>query len=405
MFVCHGRERPCGNTLGATGVSPVFRPALAGRQWHPGDPATHTAGTAVAHAHTVYPSPCAIRPAEVMLEGRSNLPCYRTFRVDDDLLTTVPPADDLRRLILPTASRSLAGDIVRRPRRRRVLVPVVLLAATAASTFWAGATHWDPILAIFLEDAGSLFAPGRMQQGLLYMAALLCILLAHEMGHFLTARRCRVPASLPFFLPMPMLPFGTLGAVIAMQGSRADRRQIFEIGVTGPLAGLLLALPILLFGVLKLDAAVPPDNGFRFHSPLLLSLAIEWLRPDYPTPDFLCLNQFNPLLMAGWVGILVTGLNMLPVSQLDGGHVSYALLGRHAHTFARTLLIAGIVLIVVFEGYMWVLMLVVVILLGVDHPPTADDRVPLAGWQQVIGWLAMTLPILCIPAQGISVPF
>jgi membrane-associated protease RseP (regulator of RpoE activity) len=282
---------------------------------------------------------------------------------------------------------------------------VLLLAATAVSTFWAGATHWDPIPATLTEDAEDLFDPGRLQQGLLYMAALLGILLAHEMGHFLMARRSRVPASLPFFLPMPMLPFGTLGAVIAMQGSRADRRQIFEIGVSGPLAGLMIALPVLWLGIHQLDAAVEPDRGIRFHNPLLLSLAIEWLRPDYPTPDFFCLNQFNPLLMAGWVGILVTGLNMLPVSQLDGGHVAYALMGRHAHTFARGLLIASIVFIIVFERYMWVLMLVVVILLGVDHPPTADDRVRLTWQQRLIGWLAMSLPVLCIPAQGISVTF
>ena len=302
------------------------------------------------------------------------------------------------------AAQSLVGDYARPPRRRRVVVPTALLAMTAVSTFWAGVTHWDPIPATLLEDAGSLLDGSRLLQGLLYMAAMIGILLAHEMGHFLMARRNRVPASLPFFLPMPMLPFGTLGAVIAMQGSRANRRQIFEIGISGPLAGLAIALPVLWFGIHQLDATADPDGGVCFHNPLLLSAAIRWLRPDYPTPDFFHLNQFNPLLMAGWVGILVTGLNMLPVSQLDGGHVSYGLMGRHAHTFARTLLVASIVFIVVFERYMWVLMLVVVILLGVDHPPTADDRVPLTRSQRVIGWLAMTLPILCIPVRGISVP-
>ena len=325
--------------------------------------------------------------------------------MDQDLPTAVPPEDDRMADLL--AARSLAGAYARRPPHpRRVLLPAVLLAMTAASTFWAGVTHWDPIPATFLEDAKGPFSVSRLQEGLLYMAAMIGILLAHEMGHFLMARRNRVPATLPFFLPMPMVPFGTLGAVIAMQGSRADRRQIFEIGITGPLAGLAIALPVLLLGIQQLDAAAAPDGGVCFHNPLLLSQAIEWLRPDYPTPEHLYLSQFNPLLMAGWVGMLVTGLNMLPVSQLDGGHVSYALLGRRAHSLARTLLVASIVYIILFdEGYMWVLMLVVVILLGVDHPPTADDRVPLTRRQRVIGWLALTLPVLCIPTRGISVPF
>lgn len=326
--------------------------------------------------------------------------------MDNDLPTSVPPAEDFRNANLPAAPRSLAGDSARRSsRRQRVLLPVTLLAATAASTFWAGATHWDPVTASFLGAEEVLSDPEHWRQGAFYMASLLGILLAHEMGHFFMALRSRVPASLPFFLPMPMLPFGTLGAVIAMEGRRADRRQIFNIGVSGPLAGLAIALPVIWLGIHQLDEAVNPDGGICFHNPLLLQRLIEWLRPDYPTPEFLYLNQFNPLLMAGWVGLLVTGLNMLPVSQLDGGHVSYALLGRHAHTFARTLLIGSIVYVVLFERYIWVLMLVVVILLGVDHPPTADDRVPLTWSQRLIGWLALSLPLLCIPPDGISMPF
>ena len=129
---------------------------------------------------------------------------------------------------------------------------------------------------------------------------------------------------------------------------------------------------------------------------------IAWLRPDYPTPAVLYLNQFNPFLMAGWVGLLITGLNMLPVSQLDGGHVAYALLGRRAHVLARGLVVAAIVFMVVSDTYFWILMFLLVILLGADHPPTADDGCR-PGWlRQAIGWAALLIPILCFPPLGIT---
>ena len=164
------------------------------------------------------------------------------------------------------------------------------------------------------------------------MLAVLGILLTHEMGHFLMALRHRIPASLPYFIPLPVIPFGTMGAVIGMEGSKANRREMFDLGVAGPLAGLIIALPVSLIGIRMLPAAPVVGDSLCFHNPLLLQYLIAWLRPDYPTPAVLYLNQFNSFLMAGWMGMLVTGLNMLPISQLDGGHVAYAVLGRHAPT-------------------------------------------------------------------------
>ena len=157
------------------------------------------------------------------------------------------------------------------------------------------------------------------------------LLLAHEMGHFLMALRHRIPASLPYFLPVPVIPFGTLGAVIGMDGSRVNRREMFDLGIAGPLAGFAVTLPILWLGILRLPGTPVAGQSFCFHNPWILQYMIAWIRPGYPTPEVLYLNQFNPFLMAGWVGLLVTGLNMLPVSLLDGGHVAYALLGRRAH--------------------------------------------------------------------------
>ena len=171
------------------------------------------------------------------------------------------------------------------------------------------------------------------RQGLLYMGLVLGILLTHEMGHFLMAMRHRIPASLPYFIPLPVVPFGTLGAVIGMEGSRANRRELFDMGVAGPLAGLTVgAADHRRRHPACCRPRPPPGDSLCFHNPLIFQWLIAWLRPEYPTPAVLYLNQFNAFLMAGWMGMLVTGLNMLPISQLDGGHVAYAVLGGAAHT-------------------------------------------------------------------------
>jgi len=305
---------------------------------------------------------------------------------------------------------------------RRVALPAMLFLATCVSTFWAGAANWNPTghLEVLYRVAAANWPQGspmaafnqgwavaqsqmHWSQGLFYMGVVLGLLLTHEMGHFLVALRYRIPASFPYFIPLPIIPFGTLGAVIGMEGSRANRREMFDLGIAGPLAGLAVTLPVLWIGILKLPATPLPGHSLCFHNPLLLQYMIAWIRPDYSEPAVLYLNQFNSFLMAGWVGVLVTGLNMLPVSQLDGGHVSYALLGRRgAHLLARGLLILAIVFIIATESYFWIIMLVLVILLGTDHPPTANDHCPLGFWRRVIGWASLLIPVLCFPPLGIT---
>jgi Zn-dependent protease len=305
---------------------------------------------------------------------------------------------------------------------RRFALPAILFAATCLSTFLVGAAHWwnpaghmtvfyrnaadnwpqhSPLAAV--NEAWAVALQGvNWRQGLIYMGVVMGLLLAHEMGHFLMAVRHRVPASWPYFLPMPFIPFGTLGAVIGIDGSRANRREVFDLGIAGPLAGFAVTLPVLWLGILRLPHLPVAGQSFCFHSPWILQHLIAWIRPDYPTPDVLYLNQFNPLLMAGWVGLLVTGLNMLPVSMLDGGHVAYALLGRRAHWLARGLIVAAILYIVVAAAYFWVVFLVLVILLGADHPPTADDRCRLGWLRRLLGWAALLIPLFCISPAGIT---
>ncbi len=307
--------------------------------------------------------------------------------------------------------------------RRHLMTPLLLFLATCLSTFWTGAVAWKPIanldalsrgVGVFVENLpqGSpltalweALAVARMdwQRGLIYMGLVLGILLTHEMGHFLMTIRHRIPASFPYFIPLPVVPFGTLGAVISMEGSRVNRRELFDMGAAGPLAGLIVAIPVMIYGVLRLPAAPAMPDSLCFHNPLILQWLIAWLRPEYPTPNVLFLNQFNAFLMAGWMGMLITGLNMLPISQLDGGHVAYAVLGRRgAHRLARGLLVLAIVFIIAAETYFWVIMLVLVILMGTDHPPTADDECPMGFLRRAIGWLSLLIPILCFPPLGIT---
>ena len=303
---------------------------------------------------------------------------------------------------------------------RRFALPAILFVATCFSTFWLGAADWNPTgrAQQFLANAEANWSQSPLaalneartvalegmdwRQGLIYMGVVMGLLLAHEMGHFLMAARYRVPASLPYFLPVPVIPFGTLGAVISMDGSRVNRRQVFDLGIAGPLAGFAVTLPILWLGILRLPGTPVAGHSFCFHNPWILQQMIAWIRPSYPTPEVLYLNQFNPFLMAGWVGLLVTGLNMLPVSMLDGGHVAYALLGQRAHWLARTLIVAAILYILATESYFWVVFLVLVILLGADHPPTADDRCRLGWLRRLVGWASLLIPLLCFPAGGIT---
>jgi Zn-dependent protease len=303
-----------------------------------------------------------------------------------------------------------------------IWLPIVLFAATCLSTLWAAGSDWRPYAHLdnfdrafwaFWQNAqqGDWGAALReslailnlnWSKGMIYMLAVMSILLIHEMGHFFMAVRYGIRASLPFFIPVPILPFGTMGAVISMEGSHANRRQMFDLGITGPLSGLALALPITLIGIWQLPESPAVGSGFRFHNPLLIQLLISYLRPEYPTPMYLDLNQFNPYLMAGWVGMFVTGLNMLPISQLDGGHVAYALLERGARGLARGVLVAAMLFVLLTEQYGWVVMLVVIILLGIDHPTIDDDDEQLNPLRRAIGWLALLVPVLCLSPIGIT---
>ncbi|QDU54150.1 site-2 protease family protein [Aeoliella mucimassa] len=300
-----------------------------------------------------------------------------------------------------------SADDEDKPIRRNIRLPILLFIATCMSTFWVGATHYKPTDRMGSTTEMWQVIQHNWQDGLIYMGAVLAILLTHEMGHFLQTLRHRIPASYPLCIPVPFNPIGTMGAVISMDGMKADRKQIFDIGLAGPLAGLAVAIPILCIGVGQLDLSTSPGapREIQLNSPLIVTLMIDTIHPEWSDrADWISISQVNPWFMAGWVGMLITGLNMMPISQLDGGHTLYGLFGPQARTYAQGFVIAAIVYVVLFleQAALWTPMLILVILMGVHHPPTADDDVELDDVRWIVGVASLSIPVLCFPLLGLK---
>lgn len=276
--------------------------------------------------------------------------------------------------------------LLRSSRSPRLRLQSLLYLLTCLTTFAAGAVGWQPLL-LGLDDISADLAT-HWQRGLAYTAAVMAVLSAHEAGHYVAARLHGIPATLPFFMPVPVLLTGTLGAVIGMEGGRANRRQLFDIAIAGPLAGLVVAVPLLAYGLV---VGGGPDPGNPFGMPPLAGWVQEWVRPDLPAGTSVAPNA---ALMAGWVGLLVTGLNMIPLSQLDGGHICRAVFGRRGDWVARAVLLAAMAAVVIAGRYNWVVMLVLVTLMGVDHPPIRDEDRPLGAWRTAVGLAAFVIPLV-----------
>ncbi len=283
------------------------------------------------------------------------------------------PADDSVEL-LPMADPRPAGESEPTPRavqtRRQIQLTARRLYPMAAFLFVA-----------------TCLSTWAAQQSVTYSVAVMSILLAHELGHFLQALRYRVPASPPLFIPMPSL-FGTMGAVILQGAGFANRKALFDIAISGPLAGLVVALPVAWFGIAQSTVEpLPEDTAVTiFGDPMILEWMIELHHGPLPDNHEVLLN---PLLFAGWVGIFVTALNLLPVGQLDGGHILYTLIGRRAHTVAIGLVLAAAAWMIATGNLSYLLFLLLIFLFGVRHPPSADDSVPLGTGRTILGWLTL----------------
>jgi membrane-associated protease RseP (regulator of RpoE activity) len=239
--------------------------------------------------------------------------------------------------------------------------------------------------------------------GLWYSLTILAILGAHEMGHYLACRYYGVDASLPYFLPLPVTLTGTLGAFIRIRSRIRTKPQLFDIGVAGPIAGFVLAVPAVFLGISMSRVVKLPQDfvGFELGEPLLFQLA-AWLVWG-PVPDGYSLN-LHPMAFAAWFGLLATALNLFPIGQLDGGHISYAVLGRRS-TWITVGAIGTAVVLTVFSlsWLVWtVLMVAMLLVFGPRHPSTVDEHVPLDGARIAIAVFALLMFIACFTPAPIE---
>jgi membrane-associated protease RseP (regulator of RpoE activity) len=300
----------------------------------------------------------------------------------------------------PTASFPAEPPEVRLPpRRTSLLVPSVLFLATCYSTYLLGKETFASYRLSVPTALGWVHCDDPERGGLLYCVSVMGVLLAHELGHYLQSLRYRIAASLPLFIPMPISPFGTMGAVILQRDNSADRKQMFDIAISGPIAGMLVAIPLCIWGIqhsyiIDVD---PANSGPKFGTPLLLDWMSDWIRGPLPETRSLTVN---PQLFAGWVGFFITALNLLPIGQLDGGHILHCLLPRQAAKFASALY-TFLMTAVIFGGwfydrrlYSWSLMLFLLWRMGTEHPPTSDDSIPLGWGRTILGWLTLAFIVI-----------
>lgn len=293
------------------------------------------------------------------------------------------------------------------PPHGRLSVQLTLLALTLVTTTLAGVAHHQ----FFKIDLALIDQPEQLQQaltnsatgagfylsGLWYSLTILLILGCHEMGHYVACLRYGVLATRPYFLPVPLPLTGTFGAFIRIKSRIPTKTALFDIGIAGPLAGFIIAVPALVIGLMlsRIDR-LPQDQSMlvELGEPLLFKL-VAWLVWG-PVPSGYSVNM-HPMAFAAWFGLLATALNLFPIAQLDGGHISYAVLGRRS-TYV-TFIMIGVAIILCFRSSSWIvwtlLLLVMIGLLGPHHPPTLDDEPPIDRGRVVMAAAAMIILALC----------
>ena len=299
---------------------------------------------------------------------------------------------------MPANGPPIHGAVgVARQRRPRYWLHLVLLLLTLLTTTAAGSLlAWDferniPISAEeFIEQLPQFFTrPSVLASGLPFSLTLLGILLAHELGHYLTCRYYRIDASLPYFIPAPTL-VGTFGAFIRVRSPILSRLALFDVGIAGPLAGFLLLLPPLAIGLAysKIITGVAARGEVVFGTPLLQRALEMLILPGVPGADI----YLHPVARAAWVGLLATALNLLPIGQLDGGHILYTYVGDWHLTLTR-IFIAALLPIGIFFSYTWLVWAALLFLFGRRHPSLYDPT-PLDRGRRLLGALALGILLL-----------
>ncbi len=310
--------------------------------------------------------------AEQLLEATANLGFYlHTTEIDDGMVRAV---------------------LIPRPKTKKSnpWINIVLFVLTLASTLAVGA----------MQEGVNIFAqPWLIYKGLAFSLSIMFILLVHEMGHYFASKLHNVEATLPYFIPFPSL-IGTMGAVIRIKSPIPTRKALMDIGAAGPIAGMLVALPLTFVG-LKLSQVVPTQGlagSFQLGSSLLYQF-LSWLALGKLPPGHDVV--LHPIAFAGWIGFFITALNLLPIGQLDGGHVAYAMLGRK-HKYVAWAMWGLLIVGGIFWAGWW-LWAVLVLVFGIKHPPPLAATVQLDAKRKIIGWVCLALFVLTVMPVPFSV--
>lgn len=296
------------------------------------------------------------------------------------------------------------------PVKGRPWLNLLLFVLTAFSVLFAGASYGiaglepelqrQAIQEVVVNGQVLTVIPrlSEIWRGFPYALSLLLILGAHELGHYFAARRHGHSVSLPYFIPLPLIGLGTMGAVIRSREPMRNRKVLIDIGAAGPLAGMVFAIPILIIGLLTSNVELITSGGFREGNSLLYALLkVMALGQFYPTAtQDVVINQ---MAFAGWLGLFVTALNLIPVGQLDGGHVLYSLFGRAARRIYYPVLV-GMVVLALFSQ-MWLIWVIILMLIGRLYAPPLDDITPLDPRRRVLALFTLAIFVLVF----VPVPF
>lgn len=319
----------------------------------------------------------------VRLRGRLVIPADEAWGRLAERLRPLGRTPLLRRRADGPGEELLALPVTFHPSRARPAIALALFALTVLSCLFVGSQ--------MAEGASSETL--NLLDGWPFAVSMLAILTAHEFGHYLTARRLGSPTSLPYFIPMPFGPFGTLGAFITMSVPPRNRRHLLAVGAAGPLAGLVVAIPVLILG-LSLSKVVPlPSSGYQMEGNSLLYAGLKMLMFGRFLPSGGEDVWVHPVAFAGWAGLLVTALNLIPAGQLDGGHIVYALLGAKGARYVTWIVLAALVgLSFLWRG--WILWLALVFLFGRLQDMPLDEITELTMPQRLLAALMVAVFLL-----------
>jgi membrane-associated protease RseP (regulator of RpoE activity) len=282
--------------------------------------------------------------------------------------------------------------IVKKPqskKKKSIWINIVLLIATVLTTTLAGSLQW---VDIYQVDWINMLAASYLWQGFIYFSVpLLLILGVHEMGHYYASKKHHVDASLPYFIPLPP-PFilGTFGALISTHEPIPDRKSLLDIGVSGPLCGFLVAIPVTILGffLMQQNPILLPSTGANMT--LLPPLLLQWIGSLFTIPETAIIH---PTLFAGWVGIFLTAVNLLPAGQLDGGHVARAIL-KEKHKYVSWIVIFVLAGLSFFYTGWLIFAILILLFIGTQHQPPLNEITPLDTKRKLLGLLILIIFIL-----------